>query len=222
MKNILEYKGVNAGENSIKDIDEKAGIITGYFSIFGNKDSISFTTFGAPTRSARAATIPTREMQTLANNRFYNPAWGYQNGQIRNANETRTFIPVFILTYEGKFSPKTNLIASGSYQFGTNKYSGLDWYNAQNPAPDYYKNLPSLIDDTEASAEAKAYLQAHPEALQIQWDRLYDINRNVNDSVINANGSGQTVHGKWSRYILADRIRTIASRTIQCHRKSHH
>ena len=39
MKNILEYKGINAGAESIKDIDEKAGIITGYFSIFGNKDS---------------------------------------------------------------------------------------------------------------------------------------------------------------------------------------
>lgn len=170
-----------------------------------NTHSISFTTFGAPTRSARAA-YSTKEMQTIANNRFYNPAWGYQNGQIRNANETRTFIPVFILTYEGKFSPKTNLIASGSYQFGTNKYSGLDWYNAQNPSPDYYKNLPSLIEDPEASAAAKAYLQSHPEVMQIQWDRLYDINRNVNDSVVNANGSGQTVHGKWSRYILADRV----------------
>ena len=41
MKNILEYKGVNAGPDSIKDIDEKNGVVTGYFSIFGNKDSDS-------------------------------------------------------------------------------------------------------------------------------------------------------------------------------------
>lgn len=39
MKNILEYKGVNAGPESIKDIDEKTGTVTGYFSIFGNIDS---------------------------------------------------------------------------------------------------------------------------------------------------------------------------------------
>ena len=39
MKNILEYKGVNAGPDSIKDIDEAKGVITGYFSIFGNVDS---------------------------------------------------------------------------------------------------------------------------------------------------------------------------------------
>lgn len=41
MKNILEYKGINAGPDSIKDIDEKNGVVTGYFSIFGNKDSDS-------------------------------------------------------------------------------------------------------------------------------------------------------------------------------------
>ena len=41
MKNILEYKGINVGPDSIKDIDEKNGVVTGYFSIFGNKDSDS-------------------------------------------------------------------------------------------------------------------------------------------------------------------------------------
>lgn len=39
MNNILEYKGVNAGPESIKDIDVKTGTVTGYFSIFGNIDS---------------------------------------------------------------------------------------------------------------------------------------------------------------------------------------
>lgn len=39
MKDILEYKGVNAGPESIKDIDVKSGKVTGYFSIFGNVDS---------------------------------------------------------------------------------------------------------------------------------------------------------------------------------------
>lgn len=39
MKNILEYKGIATSENTIKDIDEKEGRITGYFSVFGNVDS---------------------------------------------------------------------------------------------------------------------------------------------------------------------------------------
>lgn len=39
MKDILEYKNIPADENSITDIDEKKGIVTGYFSVFGNIDS---------------------------------------------------------------------------------------------------------------------------------------------------------------------------------------
>lgn len=39
MSKILEYKGVNAGPNSIKDVDKKSGTVIGYFSIFGNVDS---------------------------------------------------------------------------------------------------------------------------------------------------------------------------------------
>ena len=40
MINLLEYKGVHTTtKDAFMDIDEKKGIITGYFSIFGNKDS---------------------------------------------------------------------------------------------------------------------------------------------------------------------------------------
>lgn len=39
MKNILEYKSVQVSETTVKDIDEKQGRITGYFSVFGNVDS---------------------------------------------------------------------------------------------------------------------------------------------------------------------------------------
>lgn len=40
MNKILEYKGVHTTtKDAIIDIDEQKGIVTGYFSIFGNKDS---------------------------------------------------------------------------------------------------------------------------------------------------------------------------------------
>lgn len=40
MSNILEYKSIPVStKDAIKDIDEAKGIITGYFSVFGNKDS---------------------------------------------------------------------------------------------------------------------------------------------------------------------------------------
>ncbi len=39
MKQVIEYKSISASGESIKDVDTKQGIITGYFSIFGNVDS---------------------------------------------------------------------------------------------------------------------------------------------------------------------------------------
>lgn len=39
MKEQLRYKSVFSSEQTIKDIDEKTGTITGYFSVFGNVDS---------------------------------------------------------------------------------------------------------------------------------------------------------------------------------------
>ncbi len=73
----------------------------------------------------------------------YNPAWGYQNGLQRNANQTKQFLPTVLLTQEHKFSNQsflqTSLAASTGYRNGT----GLDWYHAPDPRPDYYRYLPS-------------------------------------------------------------------------------
>jgi hypothetical protein len=179
-----------------------------FFSVeklFTERHSLSLVAFGAPTRSARAA-VSTREMQELADDKYYNPAWGFQNGQIRNANENNNFIPVFQMIYEGKFSTKTNLILSAMYQFGKLRYSSLDWYNAVNPAPDFYKNLPSLIEDSTAMADAQEVLRNNETLRQIRWDDIYAINANSFDSVPNANGAGQTLYGNWSRYVLSDRV----------------
>src|SRR5690606_29263336 len=130
---------------------------------------------------------------------YYNPAWGYQNGQIRNANISRSFAPMIILNYEGRISENTNLIAAASFQTGYNKYSGFDWYNSRNPAPDYYRNLPSLIEDSVLREQVENSYRENPDLLQIQWDDIYSINRQSYDSVKNANGSGETVRGNWSR-----------------------
>lgn len=173
--------------------------------LFKNKHSLAFNTFGAPTRSARA-NVSTREMTELAGTNYYNPAWGFQNGQIRNANESNVFIPVFMLTYEYKPTTLTNVMLSAMYQFGKNKFSGLDWYNALNPAPDYYKNLPSLMEDSSAMRTAQDFLRNNEWARQIRWDDIYNTNRNASDSVRNANGGTETVYGNWSRYILSDRV----------------
>ncbi|HEY0262489.1 MAG TPA: Plug domain-containing protein, partial [Chitinophagales bacterium] len=151
------------------------------------KHSISFTVFGAPSKSARAA-YSTNEFQTLANNAYYNPAWGLQNGVVRNANVSNTFEPIMLLSYEAKISAKTNLFSAISFQTGISRYSGFDWYNASSPYPDYYSKNPDLIEDSAQRAQAISTYENNPNLLQIQWDDIYNINRHSFDSVPNANG----------------------------------
>ena len=50
----------------------------------GDKHLLNLTTFGAPTQRGRAG-ASTPEMYDLADNNYYNPFWGYQNGEKRNS-----------------------------------------------------------------------------------------------------------------------------------------
>jgi hypothetical protein len=173
---------------------------------FANKHFLSFTTFGTPSRGTRTGAA-VAEMQKLANDVYYNPDWGYQNGQIRSANETRRFEPAFMLTHEAKFNNKTHLISGIDFEFGKNKSSFIDFYNANTPSPDFYRNLPSFIDDPTQAAMAAEYLSSNESARQIQWDNIYATNRDQNDSLQNANGIlGNTVRGKQSKYVLANDV----------------
>ena len=176
---------------------------------FHDKHFLTFTTFGTPSRSARPGTA-VHEMQALAQNVYYNPDWGYQAGQVRSSNENRRFEPVFMLTHEAKFSNKTHLMSGIDFEFGKNRTSLIDYYNANSPLPDYYRNLPSYTSDPAQSALEASILSGSESARQIQWDNLYEINRLQNDSLQNANGvQGNTYRGKQSKYVVADNIQDV-------------
>ncbi|MFN8309019.1 MAG: TonB-dependent receptor [Chitinophagales bacterium] len=171
-----------------------------------NKHWISLTVFGTPTKNARAGAA-THEIQKLAGTNYYNPFWGYQNGQIRNADEVRRHEPSFILTHEAKFTPKTSLLSGLNFSFGKSQSSELGWYNVQNPAPDYYRLLPSNIDDSAQSALAAYNLSSSSAARQLNWDGFYEVNRHGNDTIHNVNGvSGNDVIGKRARYFVSERV----------------
>ena len=159
-----------------------------------NKHSISLTMFGSATKNGRAAAV-TQEMYDLANSHYYNPDWGYQDGKVRNAVVGNTHEPVIILTHEWKINSQSSVQSSASYLFGKSKVSGLDWYNAPDPQPDYYRNLPSFVlsntgNPTLAAQTADLYSE-NESVRQINWDHLYDVNRNAGDT---------------AKYVLADRV----------------
>lgn len=173
----------------------------------GSKQMLSLVAFGTPTESARQG-ASVEEMQQLAGTHYYNPYWGYQNRKKRNASVSKTHQPYAILTHDYHITNKTSLVTSLGYSTGNRITTGLDWYNAPDPRPDYYRYLPSYYkDDSTQYNQVKDFLQNNETARQINWQHLYDVNRASNETVVNANGiTGNNVSGKLSHYIIEDRV----------------
>lgn len=173
---------------------------------FNDRHLLSFVAFGTPTENGRQGSS-VEEMTKLANDNFYNPYWGYQNGKKRNASVAKSFQPVGILTHDWKISDKTTLVTAASVTTGNRSTTGLDWYNAADPRPDYYRYLPSYQLDPVYAEQVRQELMSNVNKRQINWDALYQTNYAANDVVHNANGIlGNDVSGRRSRYIIEDRI----------------
>lgn len=173
---------------------------------FNDRHLLSFVAFGTPTESGRQGASVT-EMVDLAGNNYYNPYWGYQNGKKRNASVAKTFQPVGILTHDWKISDKTTLLTSASLTYGKRSTTGLDWYNAADPRPDYYRYLPSYQLDSVLAGQIADELRSDVNKRQINWDVLYNTNYGSFDVIHNANGiPGNDVSGKRSHYIVEERV----------------
>ncbi|MDE1192280.1 MAG: hypothetical protein PW786_09095 [Arachidicoccus sp.] len=66
--------------------------------------------------------------------------------------------------------------------------------------PNYYKTT-----NPEQYEALTAAIKANPDVLQINWQNLYNVNRNDYTTISNAYGYDQPVSGLQSRYILGDR-----------------
>ena len=155
--------------------------------VFNRHHKLSFVFFGTPgERGAQNAS--TQEVYDLMKDNMYNSNWGYQNGVVRNSRVRKTHEPVAIVRYE--FTP-TDKISGGVtllYRFGQNGYTALDWYDAQDPRPDYYRNLPSYFYDENSdlgrhndikygwTKEVWTHSKSYPELTHLNWDRLYTVN----------------------------------------------
>lgn len=162
----------------------------GLSKIFGDGQHVlSLSTWGNPTeRGSQGAA--TDEMYWIANDRFYNPYWGYQNGKKRNSRIVNDFAPSAVLTWDWNISDKAKLVTSAFGKYSMYKSTKLNYNNTDNPHPNYYKRLPSNffnVWDNEGTADqlqdwlnAYNYLTASKENRQINWDQLYASNRGVN------------------------------------------
>ena len=174
---------------------------------FGDIHKLSLVTFAAPgERGAQNAS--TQEVYNLMGDNMYNSNWGYQNGKVRNARVRKTFEPVTILKYTVK--PNDDLEASATvlWRTGKNGYTAMDWYDAADPRPDYYRNLPSYYwmenedydrqNFTKFAWAEEAWTNrsgAYDNYQHLNWDRLYNVNYNS----VDADGLRR------SKYVLEER-----------------
>lgn len=176
------------------------------------------TAFMVPSVKSKYSAV-TDEVYELSGDPYYNPNWGWQNGEQRNAKEQHTFVPTAILHYGYHPSQQTHLRTSIAISAGMIRNTSLDWYKASDPRPDYYRNLPGYYSSTAAATAAaiKAAIKNTPGMLQLNWDRLYTVNRNNPETLLNANGiAGSSYYGNRSLYVLAadvERIRNITLNT---------
>jgi len=129
----------------------------------------------------------TQEVYDLMGDNMYNSNWGYQNGKMRNARVRKTNEPIAVLKYDYTPSYNFNASVTALCRFGKNGYTALDWYDAADPRPDYYRNLPSYFynedsdydkSDYRKSAWAReAWEKNYTDVTHVNWDRLYNVNR---------------------------------------------
>lgn len=179
---------------------------TGVDKKINERHTISLVAFATPTENGRQGSS-VDEIRQISGTNFYNPYWGYQNGKKRNVSVAKSFQPFGILTHDWKIRAKTSLLTAASYTAGKRSISGLDWYHAPDPRPDYYRYLPSYYDDPSLKAQANLAFLQDVNLRQVNWDHLYNVNYQSNATITNANGiPGNTVSGRRSLYILEERV----------------
>lgn len=171
---------------------------------FGEEHKLGLTFMAAPGQRG-AQNGSTQEVYDLMGDNMYNSNWGYYNGKVRNARVKKTHEPIAILKYDFTPEPK-KLKASATvlYRFGKNGYTALDWYDAPDPRPDYYRNLPSyfFMDNTDYNRlnyskymwAKEQWEQDIPSITHINWDRLYAVN-----------AMNSTADGNRSKYVIEER-----------------
>ncbi|MBK9735692.1 MAG: TonB-dependent receptor [Saprospiraceae bacterium] len=144
-------------------------------------------------------------MYDLAGSNFYNPNWGYQNGAVRNSREYRINQPVTMLRHDWKISDKTHVFSTFGFQFGKYSSTRLDWYDAADPRPDYYRKLPSYATDDISAGLVADYLKSDENHRQVNWASMYAANAIRDYTFQNVDGiAGNTVRGKLAAYIVEE------------------
>lgn len=150
--------------------------------------SINFTSFLA--QNSRGKNSPNTQEVTDIAGVEYNSYWGWQDGKKRNARDKDVQEPFMILSHYWKLNERSNLQTNVSFQTGSVGNSRIDFQNAPNPDPTYYRNLPSYYTSQyqgmtwvggSAENQQNAANALFLSQRQIDWNRIYQTNQNTAD-----------------------------------------
>jgi hypothetical protein len=174
----------------------------------GDKHLLNLNIFGSPTKRGRNG-ASVQELYDIAGTNYYNPYWGFQNGEVRNSRISDVDQPVAILRHDWTISESATLTTAVSYQAGKNASSALDWFNAADPRPDYYRYLPAFYranGEFEAAAAREEALRNNVNERQINWDAFYEANQfSQLDDKYEVLLDGREVEGRWAQYMIENR-----------------
>lgn len=148
-----------------------------------NNHSFNLTAFTASNRRGKSSPN-TQEVYDLKGYK-YNSYWGTQEGDNRNSRIKEIEEPVIMLSHIYT-KENTSVQTTIAYQFGHIGNGRLGYFNAPNPDPTYWKNLPSNYLRFEDNLDySNAYL-AEQKLLkdgQLNLGNLYETNTNNGNSL---------------------------------------
>lgn len=155
--------------------------------------SVALTAFGAPRRRGKRGGAPQIAYDAAGTN-YYNPYWGYQEGEKRNSRISHMHKPNILLNHYWDVNDKINVNSGFSFAFGSRGEEKLSWYDSNDPRPVYYRNLPETVD-------------GEWEMEQLDWDYFYNANqRNLYTIENPSNIDGDSYEGLLSKYFMEDYI----------------
>lgn len=217
------YEGIQEGT-----FYNSGGYYLGAEKIFNPHHSLSIVTYGSPTERAGSSAI-TQETADLTSI-YYNPYWGFQDGKKRNSRIVHSFDPTLIVSHEWKISETQNLNTGIAGHYSMYSNSALTFYNALDPRPDYYRNLPSYqLGGWHYDASAGGFYPSQSETnvelynsmtnmwktgykaggnstTQIDWDALYQANY--------ANNLNNPNELKMAKYMVERRHNNLAEAAL--------
>ena len=176
------------------------GLFLSLQKVFNPNHSLGITLYGAPTQRATSSATY-EEVYELADSYLYNPNWGWQDGEKRSARIVESFDPTAIVNWIWKPKTGTSLTTGAALRYSMYSSSALNWYNAADPRPDYYRYLPSYFKANQEAFDMYTDLWRNDERQrQINWDELYRTNQLTK---LHSENTGEKYRG--STYIVENR-----------------